>query len=176
MTRVSLTRLAAGIGGLALAATAAAGIASAQPYVDTMVNSPCTYDQAIAAVNAENPMAAQYLMQSPPNLQFVRVLELRQGDPPVVAQPDQGQSGDRSGTSGVHADDVQLRQLLTTRTSAATLTESGRVFRRAQNRCIRKPLGSAPYFGPVAKKSRMAEFTASGRSRNPRWPVSAISR
>ena len=73
MMRVSLTRLAAGIGGLALAATAAAGVASAQPYVDTMVNSPCTYDQAIAAVNAENPMAAQYLMQSPPNLQFVRV-------------------------------------------------------------------------------------------------------
>lgn len=73
MMKVSLTRLVAAVGGLAVSATAAAGIASAQPYVDTMVNSPCTYDQAIAAVNAENPMAAQYLMQSPPNLEFVRV-------------------------------------------------------------------------------------------------------
>ena len=73
MMKVSKTRLVAAVGGLALSATAAAGIASAQPYVDTMVNSPCTYDQAIAAVNAENPMAAQYLMQSPPNLEFVRV-------------------------------------------------------------------------------------------------------
>lgn len=73
MMKVSLTRVAAAVGGLALSVTAAAGIASAQPYVDTMVNSPCTYDQAIAAVNAENPMAAQYLMQSPPNLEFVRV-------------------------------------------------------------------------------------------------------
>jgi hemophore-related protein len=65
--------MAVAVGGLALSVTAAAGVASAQPYVDTMVNSPCTYDQAIAAVNAENPMAAQYLMQSPPNLEFVRV-------------------------------------------------------------------------------------------------------
>ncbi len=73
MMKVTLTRLAVAVGGLALSVTAAAGVASAQPYVDTMVNSPCTYDQAIAAVNAENPMAAQYLMQSPPNLQFVRV-------------------------------------------------------------------------------------------------------
>jgi hemophore-related protein len=38
-----------------------------------MVNSPCTYDQAIAAVNAENPTAAQYLMASQPNLDFIRI-------------------------------------------------------------------------------------------------------
>jgi len=73
MKKVSMTRLVAAVGGLAVSATAAAGIASAQPYVDTMVNSPCTYDQAIAAVNAENPTAASYLMQSPPNLEFIRV-------------------------------------------------------------------------------------------------------
>ncbi|MGO4442754.1 hemophore-related protein [Mycobacterium sp. 2YAF39] len=71
--KLSLTRVAAAVGGLALSVTAGAGIASAQSYVDAMVNSPCTYDQAIAAVNAENPTAAGYLMQSPPNLEFVRV-------------------------------------------------------------------------------------------------------
>ncbi|PLV44823.1 hypothetical protein X011_25040 [Mycobacterium tuberculosis variant microti OV254] len=37
-----------------------------------MVNTTCTYDQAMRAVHAENPMAAQYLDQSPPNLQFLR--------------------------------------------------------------------------------------------------------
>ena len=73
MMRVSLTRLTAAVGGLALSLTAAAGVASAQPNIDAMVNSPCTYDQAIAAVNAENPTAARYLNQSPPNLEFVRV-------------------------------------------------------------------------------------------------------
>jgi hemophore-related protein len=73
MMKVSLTKLAAGVGGLALALTAGAGLASAQPNVDAMVNSPCTYDQAIAAVNAENPTAAKYLNSSPPNLQFIRV-------------------------------------------------------------------------------------------------------
>jgi hemophore-related protein len=73
MMKTTMTKVAVAVGGLAVAVTAGAGIASAQPYVDTMVNSPCTYDQAIAAVNAENPTAAQYLMQSPPNLEFIRV-------------------------------------------------------------------------------------------------------
>lgn len=42
------------------------------PDVGPMVNTTCTYDQAMRAVHAENPMAAQYLDQSPPNLQFLR--------------------------------------------------------------------------------------------------------
>jgi hemophore-related protein len=73
MMKVSLTRVAVAVGGLSLAVTAGAGVASAQPNIDAMVNSTCTYDQAIAAVNAENPTAAQYLMSSPPNLEFVRI-------------------------------------------------------------------------------------------------------
>lgn len=50
-----------------------AGLASAEPDIGPMVNTTCTYEQAMAAVHAENPMAAQYLDQSPPNLQFLRV-------------------------------------------------------------------------------------------------------
>ncbi|WP_099038930.1 hemophore-related protein [Mycobacterium neglectum] len=73
MMRLSLTKVAVAVGGLALSLTAGAGVASAQPNTDAMVNSPCTYDQAIAAVNAENPTAARYLAQSPPNQQFVRM-------------------------------------------------------------------------------------------------------
>ncbi|BBX04082.1 hemophore-related protein [Mycolicibacterium moriokaense] len=73
MKKTTFTRLAVAASGLALSVTAGAGIAAAQPNIDAMVNSTCTYDQAIRAVNAENPMAAQYLAQSPPNQEFVRV-------------------------------------------------------------------------------------------------------
>lgn len=68
-----LAKLAAGMGGLAIALSAGAGLAAAQPSYDSMVDSPCTYDQAMRAVHTENPMAAQYLDQSPPNLKFLQV-------------------------------------------------------------------------------------------------------
>jgi hemophore-related protein len=76
-----LTRLTAAVGGLALSVTAGAGVASAQPDFGPMVNTTCTYDQAMAAVHAENPMAAQYLDASPPNLEFLRVF--------LASSPDQ---------------------------------------------------------------------------------------
>lgn len=67
-----LTRLAAAVGGLALVSTAGAGIASAAPDYGPMIHTTCTYDQAMRAVHAENPMAARYLDQSPPNQQFLQ--------------------------------------------------------------------------------------------------------
>lgn len=73
MQKISMPKLAAAVGGLALSLSAGAGIAAAQPDIGPMVNTPCTYDQAMAAVHAENPMAAQYLDQSPPNLEFLRI-------------------------------------------------------------------------------------------------------
>lgn len=73
MLKISVSRLAAAVGGLALSVTAGAGIAAAQPDIGPMVNTTCSYDQAMRAVHAENPMAAQYLDQSPPNLQFLQV-------------------------------------------------------------------------------------------------------
>jgi hemophore-related protein len=73
MIEKSFTRLAVAIGGLTLSLTAGAGLASADPNIGPMVDSPCTYEQAMSAVHAENPMAAQYLDQSPPNLEFLRV-------------------------------------------------------------------------------------------------------
>ncbi|ORB71380.1 hemophore-related protein [Mycobacterium scrofulaceum] len=72
MFKRSLTRLALGVGGLALASTAAAGVASAAPDYGPMIHTTCSYDQAMRAVHAENPMAAQYLDQSPPNQQFLQ--------------------------------------------------------------------------------------------------------
>lgn len=73
MIKLTFTRLAVAIGGAALSLTAGAGLASAEPDLGPMVDSPCTYDQAMKAVHTENPMAAQYLDQSPPNQQFLRV-------------------------------------------------------------------------------------------------------
>ncbi|WP_099038965.1 hemophore-related protein [Mycobacterium neglectum] len=73
MIKLSLTRTAAAVGGLAWSLTGWAGVASAQPDYGPMVNTTCTYDQAMAAVHAENPMAARYLDASPPNLEFLRV-------------------------------------------------------------------------------------------------------
>jgi hemophore-related protein len=84
MIKLSLTGLTAAVGGLAVSLAAGAGIASAQPEFEPMINTTCTYDQAMAAVHAENPMAAQYLDSSPPNLEFLRVF--------VGSSPDQRRS------------------------------------------------------------------------------------
>lgn len=74
------TKLALCCGGLILAAGAGTGIASAQPDVEAIVNSPCSYPQVIAALNAQDPAIAgeltsnafavgwlQQLVASPPD-------------------------------------------------------------------------------------------------------------
>lgn len=73
MIRKSLTRLGVAVGAAALSLGAAAGVASAEPDIGPLVDSPCTFDQAMAAVRTENPMAAQYLDKYPANIEFVRV-------------------------------------------------------------------------------------------------------
>jgi len=58
-------RMAAGLGGLALALAAGSGIASAQPDVNAIANSTCTYPQVIAALNAQSPDAAAKITGNP---------------------------------------------------------------------------------------------------------------
>lgn len=60
-----LTRLAAAAGGLALSLIGGAGIASADPDLTPIINSTCTYDQAVAALNAQYPDAAAEFNSSP---------------------------------------------------------------------------------------------------------------
>jgi hemophore-related protein len=84
MATLSFARLIAAGGGLALSLAVAAGVASAQPDFEPMINTTCTYDQAMAAIHAENPIAAQYLDSSPPNLEFLRVF--------IGSTPDQRRS------------------------------------------------------------------------------------
>jgi hemophore-related protein len=67
-------------GGALVALAAGSGIAAAQPDVETIVNSTCTYPQVISALNAQSPEAAgqiesnqmasswlQQLVASPPD-------------------------------------------------------------------------------------------------------------
>lgn len=53
------TKLAVTCGGLLIAAGAGSGIASAEPNIDALVNSTCTYPQVIAALQAEDPVVAR---------------------------------------------------------------------------------------------------------------------
>ena len=53
-----ITKMTVTLGGLLLAAGAGAGVAGAQPDVEAIVNSPCSYPQVIAALNAQNPAVA----------------------------------------------------------------------------------------------------------------------
>ncbi|MGV9801760.1 hemophore-related protein [Mycobacterium sp. NPDC003449] len=57
--------LALTAGSLALAFTAGAGIAYAQPNLDSAVNTSCSYPQVMAAANAQDPAAAAKFESSP---------------------------------------------------------------------------------------------------------------
>lgn len=65
MLTLWLTRVAAGVGGLALSLTAGAGIASADPDLGPIVNTTCNYGQVMGALNAASPEAAAQLNASP---------------------------------------------------------------------------------------------------------------
>ncbi|MFZ0835644.1 MAG: hemophore-related protein [Mycobacterium sp.] len=65
MMKPLLVKLALGAGGLALALSAGAGMASADPNLDPIVNSTCTYPQVISALNAQSPQTARVLNSAP---------------------------------------------------------------------------------------------------------------
>ncbi|MET0899948.1 MAG: hemophore-related protein [Mycobacterium sp.] len=69
---------------------AGSGIASAQPDVETIVNSTCSYPQVIAALTAQSPQAAtqittnavanswlQNLVNSPPNARRAQIAQIQ---------------------------------------------------------------------------------------------------
>jgi hemophore-related protein len=65
MIKLSLTRLAVAVGGLALSLTAGAGVASADPDLGPIINTTCSYEQVVSALNAQNPAAAAQFNSSP---------------------------------------------------------------------------------------------------------------
>ena len=62
---MSRKKLVVACAGAALALSTGVGIASAQPDVDAIVNSTCTYDQVTRALNDQNPDVANELNTSP---------------------------------------------------------------------------------------------------------------
>jgi hemophore-related protein len=65
MVTPSFTSLAAAVGGLALSLVAGAGIASADPAIDSAINTTCSYPQVVAALNAQSPADAAKFNSSP---------------------------------------------------------------------------------------------------------------
>lgn len=65
MIELSLTRLAAAVGGLALSLGAGAGVASAVPDLGPAVNTTCSYSQLVSALYAQNPSTAAAFDQAP---------------------------------------------------------------------------------------------------------------
>ncbi|MDD4867045.1 MAG: hemophore-related protein [Mycobacterium sp.] len=70
--RLSLTKFAVAVGGAALALTAAAGVASADPDLGPIINTTCNYGQVMAALNATAPGAAAQLNSSPLAQNYLR--------------------------------------------------------------------------------------------------------
>jgi hemophore-related protein len=71
MVRLSLARFAVGVGSMALALTAGAGIASADG-LDAAINTTCNYGQVMAALNATDPAAAAKFNASPIAQSYLR--------------------------------------------------------------------------------------------------------
>jgi hemophore-related protein len=65
MIELSLTRVAAAVGGLALSLAAGAGVASATPDLGPAVNTTCSYPQLVSALNAQGPEVSAGFSQSP---------------------------------------------------------------------------------------------------------------
>ncbi len=65
MTKVFLTRLVVGVGGVALSLGVGAGVAAASPGLGPAVNTACSYPQLVSALNAQSPEAGAAFGQSP---------------------------------------------------------------------------------------------------------------
>jgi hemophore-related protein len=65
MIKLSLTRLAVAVGGLALSLAAGAGVASATPDLGPAVDTTCSYPQLVSALNAQGPEVGAGFNQSP---------------------------------------------------------------------------------------------------------------
>jgi hemophore-related protein len=83
MVRLSLAKLAAGVGAAAWALTASTGVASADP-MDAIINTTCNYGQVMAALNATDPAAAGQLSSSPMAQSYIR--QFLASPPPKRAQ------------------------------------------------------------------------------------------
>ena len=64
MVKLSLAKLVVAVGGLALPLATGIGVAAAEPDLGPLINTTCSYSQAVAALNAQSPDAAQAFSRS----------------------------------------------------------------------------------------------------------------
>jgi len=76
-----VTRLTVGSAGVLLTLFAGGGIAAAQPNVESIVNSTCSYPQVMAALNAQSPDIASQVSANPVATAWIQQL--------VASPPDQ---------------------------------------------------------------------------------------
>lgn len=69
---VKVSRLVVAAGALALSLTTGAGLAAADPDLSSAINTTCSYSQAMAALRAQAPDAANELSASPLAQAWVR--------------------------------------------------------------------------------------------------------
>ena len=72
MLKLSLTKLAVAVGGLALSLTAGTRVASADPDLGPAINTTCSYQQVVSALNAQDPAAAAQFNASPVAQSYLR--------------------------------------------------------------------------------------------------------
>jgi hemophore-related protein len=65
MGTLSLARLLAAVGTLALSLTPGTGVASADPDLSPVINTTCNYSQVVSAINVQSPPAGAALSASP---------------------------------------------------------------------------------------------------------------
>lgn len=65
MAKLPLVKTVVGAGLATLAVSLGAGVAAAAPDTSVLVNTTCTYEQVVAALNAEQPAAAAEFNASP---------------------------------------------------------------------------------------------------------------
>jgi hemophore-related protein len=78
---LSTMKLVVALGGVALSLTAGSGMASAEPDVNPIINSTCTYPQVMAALNDQSPELADQLSSTPAANAWLQGL--------IAASPDQ---------------------------------------------------------------------------------------
>ncbi len=93
----SRTKLAGALSGLALFLVAPAGVSTADPNLDPIINTTCSYPQVVGALNAQNPGAAAEFNGSPLAQSYLRQFlaappgQRRQMAQQAMAMPEAGQ-------------------------------------------------------------------------------------
>ena len=71
MAKLWSAKLIVAVGGLGLSLTTGLGVASADPDLSPVVNTTCTYDQAISALYDQSPEAAEELEAYPQSFGYL---------------------------------------------------------------------------------------------------------